>query len=203
MTDLAAFHSHQADATRNDHPQYLLGVTAAATYVALTDATKLGKLVGEIFEYPVGTVPAWALELNGQSVLRATYPALFALWGTTFGSADGTHFNVLDRRGRVTVHQDATADFDVIGEHGGLKTVTLTSAQSGVPAHTHGSVLPQGGGGGTNNPGARMSGAWTNNAATTAASVDAGVAANTPADAASSHTNLQPYEVTRFLVRAL
>lgn len=43
--------------------------------------------------------PGW-LYCNGQSVLRATFPALFNAIGTRYGAADGTHFNVPDMRGR-------------------------------------------------------------------------------------------------------
>jgi microcystin-dependent protein len=47
--------------------------------------------------------PAGYLLCDGTSYLRATYPDLFTAIGTTFGSVDGTHFNVPDLRGRVPV----------------------------------------------------------------------------------------------------
>lgn len=40
------------------------------------------------------TVPSGWLQCNGASLLRASYPALFASIGTTFGAADGTHFTL-------------------------------------------------------------------------------------------------------------
>ena len=44
----------------------------------------------------------WLL-CDGTSYLRATYPNLFALIGTAFGSVDGTHFSVPDMRGRTPI----------------------------------------------------------------------------------------------------
>jgi microcystin-dependent protein len=46
-----------------------------------------------------GSAPSGWLLCDGSSLLRTSYPALFAAIGTTFGSADGTHFNVPDFRG--------------------------------------------------------------------------------------------------------
>lgn len=47
----------------------------------------------------------WLL-CQGQSVLRSGasgYPQLFSLFGTTYGSVDGTHFNMPDLRGRIGI----------------------------------------------------------------------------------------------------
>ncbi len=55
--------------------------------------------VGLIIESPVETIPNGWLECNGASLLRSDYPTLFAIIGTTFGAADGTHFNLPDLRG--------------------------------------------------------------------------------------------------------
>lgn len=56
--------------------------------------------VGSVIDWPHDSLPAgrW-LFLRGQAVSRTTYANLFALWGTRFGSGDGsTTFNVQDRR---------------------------------------------------------------------------------------------------------
>ncbi len=53
--------------------------------------------------YAGSAAPTGWLLCDGTSYLRATYPVLFAAISTTFGSADGTHFNVPDMRGRVPV----------------------------------------------------------------------------------------------------
>lgn len=52
--------------------------------------------VGEIKMYAGATAPTGYLLCDGASLLRASYPDLFALLGTTYGSVDGSHFNVPD-----------------------------------------------------------------------------------------------------------
>lgn len=60
-----------------------------------------GRLVGEVIDF-AGTLltrpPGWVF-CNGQSLLQASFPALFTVIGTTYGSADASHFNVPDLRG--------------------------------------------------------------------------------------------------------
>jgi len=58
------------------------------------------KFVGMEVFWPNETVPTGWLEENGASLLRANYPALFAVIGTMYGAADETHFNLPDMRGR-------------------------------------------------------------------------------------------------------
>jgi microcystin-dependent protein len=58
---------------------------------------------GFVNMYAGPSAPLGWLFCNGSSLLQATYPALFAAIGTTFGSADGSHFNVPDLRGRVPI----------------------------------------------------------------------------------------------------
>jgi len=62
---------------------------------------------GTILAYGGTAAPSGFLLCYGQSVLRTTYSDLFAIVGTAFGSADGTHFNLPDLRGRVPVGNDA------------------------------------------------------------------------------------------------
>ena len=54
---------------------------------------------GAIMAFGGATAPTGWLVCDGSSVLRASYPDLFAAIGTTWGSVDGTHFNVPDLRG--------------------------------------------------------------------------------------------------------
>ncbi len=51
------------------------------------------------FAGSTGSVPVGYLLADGASVLRATYPALFAVIGTTYGSVDGTHFTLPNTKG--------------------------------------------------------------------------------------------------------
>jgi microcystin-dependent protein len=73
-----------------------LAKLSAAVQGALTPS-------GAILAFGSLSAPTGFLVCDGSSYLRGTYPALFAVLGTSFGSADGTHFNVPDLRGRVPV----------------------------------------------------------------------------------------------------
>lgn len=95
---------------------------------------------------PVGTVQSFAgsvapdgwLLCNGNNVLRATYPVLFATIGTTFGAGDGTTtFTLPDMRGRVSVAAGPGVGLTnrAVGTVGGTETHALTLNE--IPAHTH------------------------------------------------------------------
>lgn len=94
--------------------------------------------VGTILDY-IGLVapsPAWVI-LNGQTLLNAAtlYPALWNIAPANLKS--GNSLILPDTRGRVSVGRDPSdPDFDEIGDLGGAKTVTLSTAQ--LPSHTHG-----------------------------------------------------------------
>jgi microcystin-dependent protein len=83
------------------------------------------------------TAPDGWLLCDSAAVSRITYAALFAAIGTTYGGGNGsTTFNVPDMRGRVPAGRDAgQSEFNSLGEAGGAKTHTLTSAE--MPSHTH------------------------------------------------------------------
>jgi microcystin-dependent protein len=102
--------------------------------------------VGVTIEAGVSTAPAGYLAEDGTSYLRTTYPGLFAEIGTTFGSVDGTHFNVPLTLGLAVINRDAansiitTASTNggnaaTLGGKGGSQTHTLVTAE--MPAHTH------------------------------------------------------------------
>jgi microcystin-dependent protein len=95
---------------------------------------------GVILPYGGATAPTGYLACNNQAVSRATYAALFAVIGTSYGAGDlVTTFNVPDLRGRTMVGMgtgdaaDATAW--TRGQKQGREGVTLTTAQ--IPAHSH------------------------------------------------------------------
>lgn len=91
--------------------------------------------VGAILMYGGTSAPAGWLICDGASLLRAgTYAALFAVIGTAFGSADGTHFNLPDMRARFPMGLDS-ANGHSIGTKGGAASVLLQVAE--LPPHTH------------------------------------------------------------------
>lgn len=93
--------------------------------------------IGAVMQWFSDVAPANWLLLNGQAVSRTDYSELFALYGTTFGSGDGsTTFNLPDMRKRVPVGKDSSdSDFDTLGKTGGEKTHKLTTAE--LPSHKH------------------------------------------------------------------
>ncbi len=86
-------------------------------------------MVGSIVWMADATDPAGYFYCDGSAYNTTTYAKLFAKIGGEFGS------NLPDLRDRMVVGQGIATEFDVIGETGGVKTVTLTTTQ--LPAHTH------------------------------------------------------------------
>lgn len=78
---------------------------------------------GQVIQFAGAGLPEGWLRCQGQSLLRADYPALFAAIGTAHGAVDGTHFSLPDFRGRVAVGVDTgQTEFDTLGEKGGAKS---------------------------------------------------------------------------------
>src|SRR5262245_29209456 len=61
---------------------------------------------GAVQAFAGASAPAGWLLCDGASYLRSDQAALFAVIGTTYGAADGTHFNVPDLRGRAVFGKD-------------------------------------------------------------------------------------------------
>ncbi len=129
--------------------------THAVTLAQLDDTNdRIDNLVtvptGAILEWPAAALPSggyvWA---NGDSVLRTAYPALFALFGTTYGSVDSSHFTLPDRRQRVSIGTGTMgsstdparvsaastggANANTLGGVGGEETHTVTISE--LPSH--------------------------------------------------------------------
>lgn len=80
----------------------------ASTSHVHTGAPPIGSLVD--WAGTIASVPANWLFCNGASLVRADYADLFSAIGTTWGAADGTHFNLPDTRDMYIVgaRQDDT-----------------------------------------------------------------------------------------------
>lgn len=78
----------------------------ASTGVVSIDALILSHFLddtvpaGSVFQYAGVTPPQGYLICDGASVLRATYAKLYTAVGNSYGTADGTHFNIPDMRGK-------------------------------------------------------------------------------------------------------
>jgi microcystin-dependent protein len=115
-----------------------------------TFAAGVGLPVGMITPFAGSTAPTGWFLCGGQAVSRTTYASLFAVVGTTYGAGDGsTTFNLPDLRGRAVAGVDNMGGtdagrLDIANSSGtviGSQYVTLTSAQSGVPAHSHANTV--------------------------------------------------------------
>jgi len=157
---------------------------------------------GSMVEFAGATQPSQWLFCNGQSLVRADYPTLFAAIGVVYGAADSTHFNVPDKRGRVSVGLDSTqTEFDALGEKGGAKTHTLTVDE--MPSHEHelqadsnsGNTAESSGGHRLKANGAdlgRLSSSYSN-------PIDLRVLTHTGGSAA--HNNMQPYIALNHIIK--
>jgi len=170
---------------------------------------------GTISDFAGASAPTGYLLCDGASVLRASYPNLFSAIGTTWGSADGTHFNVPDLRGRTVIGAGTgtgltarTLGTQNIGE----ETHLLTGAESGTSAHGHTGIAHTHpgelnnqflmfnnttGGGTFASPG----GGTGEGVAGQTGGATAGVNNSTQANAASAHNNMQPSAVVNKIIK--
>ena len=91
--------------------------------------------VGAICSYSGDEIPDDYLLCDGSSLLRSTYPDLFSVIGTKYGSIDDLHFNLPDLRNRVGVGKSSSSPYNILGNTGGETSHTLTIAE--MPAHSH------------------------------------------------------------------
>jgi microcystin-dependent protein len=163
---------------------------------------------GSVQSYAGSSAPTGWLLCFGQNVSRTTYADLFAVVSTTYGAGDGsTTFGLPDLRGRVPAGLDNMGGSDAgrldwantLGTSGGTQTHTLTSAESGLPAHSHTTK--------TISNLANNNGMWHNNADTVAGgdgSTGGGlitVAQNAAANASSAHNNMQPTLLLNYIIK--
>lgn len=94
--------------------------------------------IGEITIFGGNFAPlGWAF-CDGSLLAISEYDTLFNLIGTTYGGDGQNTFAVPDLRGRVPIHvgRNAQTGTDyVIGQMGGVESVTLLAGQ--LPAHAH------------------------------------------------------------------
>jgi microcystin-dependent protein len=101
--------------------------------------------VGEIRIFGGNFAPAGWMFCNGASLPISENETLFQLIGTTFGGDGEQTFNLPDLRGRAPLHSGkgpALPTTYIIGQQGGVETVTLTTQQ--LPIHTHAFVASTG-----------------------------------------------------------
>ena len=85
-----------------------------------------------IVPWTTASVPTGFLECNGQAVSQATYSALYAIIGTTYGDPGGGNFNVPDLQDNVPLGKSPTKN---VASSGGANTVTSTGNVGGATAN--------------------------------------------------------------------
>jgi microcystin-dependent protein len=107
--------------------------------------------VGEIRLFAGNFAPqGWAF-CDGQLLPIAQAEVLFNLIGTTYGGDGQTTFALPDLRGRVPVHQGNNGQSNyIVGQEGGVETVTLGAGQ--MPRHAHAMLASTSPAGATHGP---------------------------------------------------
>jgi microcystin-dependent protein len=89
--------------------------------------------VGSIVTYAGSTSPSGWLFCNGSEVSKTTYARLYAIIGTTYGTAaNSANFVLPNLEDRIPVGKSGATS---VGNTGGNSSVTLSVAQ--LPSHTH------------------------------------------------------------------
>lgn len=164
---------------------------------------------GALVPFAGSSAPAGWLMCYGQAVSRTTYASLFAAISTGYGVGDGSStFNLPDLRGRVPAGKDdmggsaasrlttagSSVDGATLAASGGVQNVTLTAAQSGLPAHTHTYTLNTTTGA-TPSTGSNGDNGVPTNPTTPTTSSTGGTSA------ASAHSNVQPSIITNYIIK--
>lgn len=141
---------------------HLILVTAGGSEIntgSMPTSGTVGSSAGSIQPWPgsASTAPVGWILCDGASYSRTTYPELFAIIGTTYGTEDPSSFNVPDLRGRTVVGLDTTqVEFNTLNKKAGAKEHQLSEGE--MPAHNHGGTTSSAGshshGGGTGSSGA-------------------------------------------------
>jgi len=159
-----------------------------------------------VLPYAGSTAPTGYLVCAGQSVLVADYGDLYDVIGFTYGGS-GPSFNLPDLRGRVIAGQDnmggtsadvlTDAQADQLGGTLGEEDHTLTSAESGMPAHSH-TVDDVGGVVGT------VDGLWPYGEKGSSGAPSQGTNTTNDANAqnaSSAHNNVQPTIILNYIIK--
>lgn len=123
-----------------------VAISATTSSIVSADITDTRELCGGLDH--VGTIQMWGgggsllpagwVVCQGQAVSRTTYPELFELIGTAYGSGDGsTTFNLPNLSSRLPMGVGAASGLTTraLAATGGVESVAIATAN--MPAHTH------------------------------------------------------------------
>jgi microcystin-dependent protein len=152
---------------------------------------------------PVGFnfAPRGWFPCDGRLLPIASYQALFAILGTTYGGDGVGSFALPDLRGRVPAHP-GTSLVTAPGQKGGAENVTLTVNQMPSHAHTFSGSLQQGA---STAPIGNVLAAKARRGVDLFASPPPNVSINSQDAVGNSvpHDNLQPYLVVNYIIAYL
>lgn len=115
----------------------LVGLGVVSSLALPTTAQAQQPYIGEVICGGWNFCPNGWGECNGQLINITDNETLFNLIGTTYGGDGQSTFALPNIQGRTMVGQGTGAGLatKVIGEQGGVESVTLTTQQ--IPSHTH------------------------------------------------------------------
>ena len=156
--------------------------------------TKINDVLNN-FGIPIGTVRPFAglaakiptgwKRCNGADLSRTTYAALFAIIGTTYGTAASTTFKLPNLETSNKFVNCADADDD-LGDTGGEENHTLTVAE--IPSHNHPLKIENNGQG-------------SDNFSASASQLSGNSVNTTDAGQGYSHTNIPPCMRMYFIIK--
>lgn len=154
--------------------------------------------VGEIRMFAGNFAPSGWMLCQGQLLsISDENNGLFVVLGTTYGGDGSSTFALPDLRGRVPIHMGNGAGTNsIIGQSGGVETVTLTIGQ--IPNHNH---MPAAANfAGSDNPSGNVWGPSMAVSYTDSPSVNMNPAAIASAGNSLPHDNMIPYLGINFII---
>jgi microcystin-dependent protein len=156
--------------------------------------------IGEIRMFGGNFAPVgWAF-CDGQPMPISENDTLFNLIGTTYGGDGQNTFNLPDLRGRLPMHMGTGPGLSnhVIGETGGVETVTLTVQQ--IPVHNHAPLAVSGSGNQATPQGGVWAGAATSRYSSNAPDQPMNNGLVVSAGGSQPHENRMPYLAVSFII---
>jgi len=154
--------------------------------------------IGEIRIFAGNFAPVdWAL-CDGSLIDISENSTLFSLIGTTYGGDGQSTFALPDLRGRVPIH---LGNGYVLGQAGGVETVTLTTAQ--LPSHTHAAAANDGTSGTPmDSPQGNYWSGWTGGQYSVSAPAQtmSPAAVSNSTGGSSPHDNMIPFQAINFII---
>ena len=164
--------------------------------------------IGAAVIWFTSTIPSGFLIADGSTFSSATYPALYAVLGTT---------TLPDLRGRIPVGKSASGTLSTLGATGGEETVLLEITHLAAHTHEHfnhthtiaqhthkygSGTAPSLAANGTNHGTAYNSEFYNTSTGGPTLTGNQGAGTGGSTGGNTKHNNLQPYRVTHYIIRA-